>query len=70
MPAFHANNRLNDISFNYDKILEVIESLDSNKAHGHDSISVTMLKVSCPSIIKPLLTIFWNRSKFKSFPDN
>ena len=45
---------------NYDKILKVIQSLDPNKAHGHYGISVRMLKLSFPSIIKPFLIMFCN----------
>ena len=44
MPAYYWINRLNDISFNYDKILNI--NLDPNKAHGHDGVSVKMLKFS------------------------
>ena len=44
--------------------------LDPNKAHGHDGISVKMLKLSCPSIIKPLLVTFRKCLKSGTFPDN
>ena len=36
------------------KISEIIRGLNSNKAHGHDGISVTMLKISALSVVKPL----------------
>ena len=44
--------------------------MDPNKAHGHDAVSVRMLKISCPSSIKPLLIIFRNYLKFGTFPDD
>ena len=44
--------------------------MDPNKAHGHDDVSVRMLKISCPSSIKPLLIIFRNYLKFGTFPDD
>ena len=49
--SYYTDQGLNDINFDYDKILKVIESLDPNKAHCHDDVSVRMLKFSCPSII-------------------
>ena len=68
--ANHANNKLNDISFNYGKILEVIQSLDPSKAHSYDGVSVRKSKLSCSSIIKPPLIIFCNCFKFRTFPDD
>ena len=42
---FREDNRLYDINLNYKKILKVIQSLDPNKAHGRDGVSVRMLKL-------------------------
>ena len=36
------------ISFKYEKILKVFQSLDISKTHDHDGVSVRMLKISCP----------------------
>ena len=36
------------ISFKYEKILKVFQSLDTSKIHDHDGVSVRMLKISCP----------------------
>ena len=52
--TYHKENRLNDITFDNEKLIKIIQSLDANKAHGCDGISVRMLKLSSPSIIKPL----------------
>ena len=49
-------------------MLKVIHSFDPNKAHGHDVVSVRMLKFSCPSIIKTLLIIFRNCLIFETVP--
>ena len=35
-------------------IEKVVQSLDSNKAHGHGMISICMLKICGKPIIKPL----------------
>ena len=53
MLSYYTDKRLNDICFNYGKILKVMQSLDPNKVHGHDGVSLC-----CPSFIKPLLITF------------
>ena len=45
-------------------------SLDLNKAHGHDGVSVRMLKFSWQSIIKRFLIIFGKCLKLGTFPDD
>ena len=52
------DNCLSCVSFSHDKIAKVIQNLDPNKVHGHDNISICMLKVCGPSIYKPLEIIF------------
>ena len=49
---------LSNIPFTEKDIEKVIQSLDSTKAHGHDMISISMLKIYGKSIIKPLLIIY------------
>ena len=49
---------LSSITFTEKDIEKVIQSLDSNKAHGHNMMSIHMLKICGKSIIKPLLIIF------------
>ena len=46
------------ISFTCDDIATLIKNLDPNKAHGHDMISIRMLKLCGKSICKPLDLIF------------
>ena len=67
---FHTENRLNDITFDNEKLLKIIQSLDASKAHGYDGISIRMLKLSSPFIIKPLSMIFKNCLKSSTFPDD
>ena len=50
-------------------ILNNLKSLNANKAHGHDDISIRMLKLSQKSILKPLKLIFENCVRTRLFPD-
>ena len=52
------------------KILKLIQGLNSNKAHGHDGISIRMLKLCGLSIIKPLSLLFSNFAKDGFFSNN
>ena len=49
---------LSNITFTEKDIEKIIQNLDSNKAHGHDMISIRMLKICEKSIIKPLVIIY------------
>ena len=49
---------LSNITFTEKDIEKIIQSLDPNKAHGHDMISIRMLKICGKSIIKPLLITY------------
>ena len=49
---------LTTIDFSNNDILKIIRSLDPNKAHGHDKISIAMVKICDDSISKPLKLIF------------
>ena len=48
------DNRLSSVSFSQDDIAKIIQNLDPNKAHGHDIISIRMLKICDSFIYKPL----------------
>ena len=61
------DNRLSFLNFSHDKIAKVIQNLDPNKAHGHDNISIRMVKVCGPSIYKPLEIIFNDALKLVFF---
>ena len=49
---------LSTIHFTSDDIPKIIKNLDLNKAHGHDMISIWMIKICDASICKPLELIF------------
>ena len=50
------------------KIRELIHGLNANKAHGHDGLSIRMLKICGISISKPLTKIFRNCLSTGYFP--
>ena len=54
--------------FGSDDIAKIIQKLDPNKAHGHDMISICMLKICGNSIYKPLQLIFRSCIKNGKFP--
>ena len=45
---------LEDIEVSPRKIFELIRSLDSNKAHGCDDVSIAMLKICDEATVLPL----------------
>ena len=59
---------MNNISFSESDILKVIRNLDPNKAHGHDEISIRMLKICDKTIYKPLYLIFSSCMESDIFP--
>ena len=61
---------LTNIEFKKDDIKRIICKIDPNKAHGHDIISILMLKVSGDAIIEPVFKIFKNCLKCVIFPDD
>ena len=46
----------------------IIQNLDPNKAHGHDKISICMIKICGKSVCKPLNLIFNRCIDTDSFP--
>ena len=56
--SFKTGKFLSNITFTSDGIQEVIQNLGSEKAHGHDRISIRMLKIYEPSIFEPLEIFF------------
>ena len=60
---------LTSCDFSESDILQIINNQDSNKAHGHDMISIRMLKLCGEAICRPLNIIFktcLNTGKFPS----
>ena len=63
-------SRLSSITFSKDDIAKMIQNLDPNKAHGHDQISIRMLKLCSNSICKPLEIIFNQCLETSTFPND
>ena len=59
---------LSTIHFTSDYILKVIKNLEPNEAHGHDMISIRMIKICDTSICKPLELIFRSCLENGKFP--
>ena len=55
-----ATSSLSSVNTNKADILNILKSIDANKAHGHDDISTRMLKLSHKSILKSLILLFEN----------
>ena len=55
---FLTDKRLSTVKFVNTDILKIIQNLDPNKAHGHDKISIRMLKICGNSLCRPLELIF------------
>ena len=45
---------LSNVQISNENIIKIINNLDPNKAHGHDMISIQMLKLCSPSLCKLL----------------
>ena len=55
---FPIDKRLSTVKFVNTDILKIIQNLNPNKAHGHDKISIRMLKICGNSLCRPLELIF------------
>ena len=64
----HTNNTLDTIVFSKEDTYKIIKNLDPNKAHGHNMISICMIKLCGISICKPLVIIFQNCLRSSKFP--
>ena len=64
---YNADNRLSTVNFSIDDIAKIIQNLGPNKAHGHDNISIQMLRLCGDSICKPLELIFQQTMESGSF---
>ena len=57
------------VSVTKNRIINIIKNLNSNKAHGYDGISVTMLKLCASEVAIPLQIIFQDCINSGRFPD-
>ena len=56
--SYKTNERLFTIRITNNDILKIIAKFDPNRAHGHDKMSIRMIKICSTSICKPLRLIF------------
>ena len=70
LPPFNflTNNSLDTISISNEDILNILNSLNPNKSHGPDNISIRMLQLCGDSIVVPLKIIFKNIIHTGSYP--
>ena len=66
---FLTQAREGSLDFNEREILKIIRNLNINKAHGHDEISIRMIKICDESLLKPLIILFENSIKSSCYPD-
>ena len=59
---------INDFPIADEKILNIVRSLNPNKAHGWDGISVRMIKLGDDALVTPLKIIFENCLRRGLFP--
>ena len=71
LPPFecNVNSKIDNVIFTEHDILSIIRSLNSNKAHGWDDISIRMVKMCDESIAYPLKIIFETALKSGIYPD-
>ena len=66
--TYITDRKLSSLQFEDNDVIKIIRSLNTNKAHGHDDISIKML---CDlAIIKPLSIRFRNCINHSAFPDS
>ena len=53
-----AHKSISTVTFASDDITTLIQNLDPNKAHGHENVKHSLLKLCGKSICKPLDLIF------------
>ena len=67
--TFLTQSRWSSLDFNKEEILKIIRALNIHKAHGHDDISIRMIKICDKSLLKPLIILFQNSTKSSHYPD-
>ena len=66
--TFATEQKLSTFEFCTDDIVKIIKSLDTNKAHVHDEVSIRMIKLCASSIAEPLSVLFSNCFENQCFP--
>ena len=60
---------LSHVSVTKEQIINIINNLSSNKAHGYDGLSASMLKLCAAEVASPLQIIFQDCINIGIFPD-
>ena len=66
--SFVTEERLSIFEICRGDIVKIIRSLGPNKAHGHDEITIRMIKMRASSVAKPLAILFRNCLESECFP--
>ena len=66
---FLTQSRICTLDFNEEELMKIIRNLKVHKAHGHDDISIRMIKICDKSILKPLILLFENSIKSSYYLD-
>ena len=71
LPPFEykVNSNIHNISFTENEIISIIRSLNYNKAHSWEGISIRMVKICDDSIALPLKMIFDTALKSGCYPE-
>ena len=67
--VYHTTNKLSDFDIRIEEINDILKSLKTNKAHGPDNISVSMIQLCGKDLCIPLQIIFKNILRTSIFPD-
>ena len=66
---FLTRSRLNSTNLNEEEMLKIVRALNIHKAHGHEDISIRMIKICDKSFLKPLILLYENSTKSSCYPD-
>ena len=58
--TYMTEGHIQSITFSESDVIKIIRALDVNKVHGHDNISVRIIKICTNSVSHPLTLIFQN----------
>ena len=67
--TYKTDKRIKSFNINEKDIISIIKSLNSNKAHGYDNLSIRMIKICEESTSLPLKIIFETSLKHGVFPE-
>ena len=67
--SYRTGSRIKSFHVTENDILAIIKTLDPNKAHGYDNISIKMIKICSQSLTLPLKIIFEHCLKKGKFPE-